>query len=230
MTIAFKYCTSEVFNLIAGGKIRLRRLAYYRDQEANQKGDPSEGYVEHNITKNVYAGQSLRMEGPHPVMIADNQGKGVIRMQNVTAISQTNPFVFCASIKQNDSYWSKNFSPPNNTCVAISDFEKLHEKIFEKLTETHVVLGNQHGRIFYENPEIKGNTYPGADPFRKTLKFREESEIRSVFWLNDLPINTIGTNSQFRMNKGQLDFIDISLDPFGLLLGVKLPRGRGRSG
>ena len=207
MTLAYKYCETKIQTIIANGSIRLRPLDYFRESKQTSIGDPNDGHFQETVTGTFKAGESLYMNSPiEPVGLIVNEGSGgIIDVSNFLVTSKVNPLVFCASVEQNDKLWS-SYNPPYDSAVLIYDFERLAIKVKNALAMNFSVTSFKYEKISYGKPkDLAPNTLAGVDPFRKNIEYKEEKEIRMIFYV-----------------EGKTpEYFDVNVNPNGLLKALK---------
>ena len=215
MTAAYKYCDPVGYEAMLGGSFRLRRLSFYRKQEAGGVRDPLDGRSEVRITRTFGPGDRVGVEGwPDNISLISVEGKDtVVRWGGGPMAAEISPLVFCASLSRADRFWQNEHDARYDCLLGIFNFQRLASHISQALHNVGIMNTFGVCSIKYrESLRIRGNNIPAPDACVKSAAFSQENEIRAIFFdENEDPANA----SQE---------IDIQVGVAGLLMCLKEPK------
>lgn len=193
MTSAYKYCDPVGHEAMLSRSIRLRRLSFYRRQEAGGVQDPLDGRTEARVTRTFEPGDRVGVEGwPDNISLISVEGDdAVVNWEGGLMAVELNPLVFCAALSRNDHFWQNEHDAKYDCLIGIYDFQRLAHQISRALHD--VGIGNTFDvcNIKYrEALAMTGENIPAPDACVKSEAFSQENEIRAIFFgANESPAN-----------------------------------------
>lgn len=193
MTVAYKYCDPDGHAAMLRGFIRLRRLSFYRRQEAGGVQDPLDGRSEVRMTRTFGPGDRIGVEGwPDNISVIRVEGDDAsVTFQGSMMAAELNPLVFCAALSRNDHFWQDEHDAHYDCLIGIFDLQKLAHRISQALDEIGIKNTSGVCQINYREPRpMSGDNIPAPDACVKSENFRQEDEIRAIFFEKKQDPNT----------------------------------------